>query len=75
MCTSPVYSSRKTFCISQCVFEGEPTLMRMGFKVTISLAAVVSHTEQEYSRPMDLQWSCSSLWSSKLSSKNSRCSP
>merc|ERR1719221_1998893 len=45
MCTSPVYSSRSTFCISQCVFEGEPTLMRIGFKVTISLAAVVSHTQ------------------------------
>merc|ERR1740129_1805401 len=55
MCTSPLYSSRSTFCISQCVLEGDPTLMRIGFNVMISFAAVVSHTEHEYSRPMPLQ--------------------
>merc|ERR1711972_713864 len=57
MWTSPEYSSRSTFCSSQCWFEGEPTLMRTGFKVTISFAEVVSQTEHEYSSPMLLQWS------------------
>lgn len=45
--TSPVYSSRSTFCISQCWFEGDPTLINDGFNVTISFAAVVSQTSHK----------------------------
>ena len=47
MCTSPEYSSRSTFCISKCWLDGEPTLIRSGLIVTISLAEVMSHTEHE----------------------------
>ena len=47
ICTSPVYSSRSTFCISQCWFDGLPTLIRSGLSETISLAEVVSQTEHE----------------------------
>merc|ERR1719401_3251170 len=75
MWTSPEYCSRNTSCISQCWFEGDPTLISTGFNWMISLAEVVSQTEHEYSRPIDLQWFCNCRWSSRFSSRNSRCSP
>eukprot|EP00967_Tisochrysis_lutea_P050986 scaffold62824_cov35-Tisochrysis_lutea.AAC.1 len=37
----------RTFCISQCWLDGEPTLIKSGLSETISLAEVVSQTEHE----------------------------
>ena len=46
MWTMPLYSSLSTFCISQCWFDGEPTLINGGFREAISFADVVSQTLQ-----------------------------
>merc|ERR1719353_1391497 len=75
MWTMPLYSSLSTFCISQCWFDGEPTLINGGVKDAISFADVVSQTEQEYSNPISSQCFWSSLCCSTSSSKNSRCAP
>ena len=70
MCTSPQYSSRRTFIISQWRFDGDPTLIKSGFKETISRAEVTSQTEQEYPKPIESQCAFSSRCCSRLNSKN-----
>ena len=42
--------AQHTFCISQCWFDGEPTLINGGFSERFPRADVVSQTEREYSR-------------------------